>query len=115
MAKPTDFFVGVTDLFSVILPGAALTFVALRIEECAGKDLLGLIQLQKEERYIAFFVVAYLLGHVTDMIGASLIDNVYDLTYAHWKQSYPLTAPFPFHRCWGLGLPAFHLRELPPV
>jgi hypothetical protein len=91
MAKPTDFFVGVTDLFSIVLPGAALTFVALRIEEHCRKDLLGLLQLQKEEGYIAFFVVAYLLGHVTDMIGASLIDNVYDLTYANWKQSYPLS------------------------
>jgi len=40
---------------------------------------------------VAFLVVAYLLGHVTDLIGASLIDTVYDLTYAHWKRSQPTT------------------------
>jgi hypothetical protein len=107
MAKPTDFFVGITDLFSIILPGAALTFVALRAEEWAKKDVLGLLRLEGNERYVAFLVVAYLLGHVVDMIGASVIDNLYDLTYANWKRSYPVS----FLR-WLLETPGRILVEL---
>jgi hypothetical protein len=90
-AKPTDFFVGVTDLFSVILPGATLAYIVLKIEESTSTDLLSLLKLHGTEGYVAFLVVAYILGHLTDLIGASLIDSLYDLTYAHFRRSDPLS------------------------
>src|SRR5450631_1768184 len=91
MAKPADFFVGVTDLFSVILPGAALAYVCYLVEKHTGSDVLGFRALGMYEGYLAFFVAAYLLGHVMDMVGAATLDNLYDLTYAHWKRSDPMS------------------------
>ena len=87
MAKPSDFFVGVTDLFSILLPGAAITYACLRLEQLASKDVLLLRQLETKEGWVAFFVVAYLLGHVLDMAGAFVLDPLYDATYANWKRS----------------------------
>ena len=91
MAKPADFFVGVTDLFSVILPGAALAYVCYMVEKHIGSDVLGFRALGTYEGYLAFFVAAYLLGNVMDMVGAAILDNIYDLTYAHWKRSDPMS------------------------
>jgi hypothetical protein len=88
MAKPTDFFVGITDLFSIILPGASIAYVCIKVEEHLETDILGLRRLSHtNEGYIAFFVVSYLLGHAMDMVGAVVLDSLYDLTYAHWKRS----------------------------
>ncbi len=89
MAKPGDFFVGVTDLFSVLLPGAVLTFIAMRAEESLGLvDLFGLLQLKDAAGYTAFAVSAFLLGHLVDMVGAAVLDGIYDLLYADFRR-YP--------------------------
>jgi hypothetical protein len=88
MAKPSDFFVGITDLFSIILPGASMTYVCILVEEQRGTDLLGMLRLSHtNEGYIAFFVMSYLIGHGMDMIGSVVLDSLYDQTYAHWKRS----------------------------
>jgi len=87
VAKPGDFFVGVTDLFSVLLPGAVLTFVAMRAEQSLGPaDLFGLLRLRDAAGYTAFGVSAFLLGHLVDMAGASILDGVYDLLYADFRR-----------------------------
>jgi hypothetical protein len=87
VAKPGDFFVGVTDLFSVLLPGAVLTFVAMRAEQSLGNaDLLGLRRLSDEAGYTAFVVSAFLFGHLVDMAGASILDSIYDLLYADFRR-----------------------------
>ena len=83
MAKPTDFFVGVTDLFSVILPGACIAFV--------GKEALELCMCQqwgldRNQGYVVFFVVAYLLGHLMDYGGSQVWDTLYDRVYARRKR-----------------------------
>ncbi len=89
MAKPGDFFVGVTDLFSVLLPGAVLTFFAMRAEQSLGRaDLFGLLQLKEASGYTAFVVSAFLLGHLVDMVGAAVLDPIYDFTYADFMR-YP--------------------------
>ncbi len=88
LAKPSDFFVGITDLFSIILPGASMTYVCIKVEEQRGADLLGLLKLNHtNEGYVAFFVVSYLIGHGMDLIGSVVLDDLFDLTYAHWKRS----------------------------
>jgi hypothetical protein len=89
MSRPTDFFVGITDLFSIILPGMVLEFLLLLIEKQRHWDFLGLQKLSDNEGYVAFFIGAWLLGHAMDMLGAYAIDEAYDLLYAHWKRSLP--------------------------
>lgn len=89
MSRPADFFVGITDLFSIILPGTVLEFLLLLIEKRYGWDCLGLRKLTGNEGYLAFFIGAWLLGHAADMAGALAIDEAYDLLYAHWKRSAP--------------------------
>jgi hypothetical protein len=94
LEKPSDFFVGVTELFSVILPGTCITYICLQLERSAKPemDILGLRHLGgRNEGYLAFLAVSYLLGHVLDMGGAFFLDNLYDLTYAHWKRSHPMS------------------------
>ena len=87
MAKPGDFFVGVTDLFSVLLPGAVLAFFAMRAEQSlCDVDLFGLLQLKDAAGYTAFAVSAFLLGHLVDMVGAAVIDGLYDLLYADFRR-----------------------------
>jgi hypothetical protein len=89
MARPGDFFVGVTDLFSVLLPGAVVTFVGMKAEQSLNppSDLFGLLQLRDVPGYMAFVVCAFLSGHLVDMIGASVLDRIYDLLYADFKRS----------------------------
>ncbi len=91
MAKPADFFVGITDLFSIILPGAVMTFVLLCIVKTNYAVTFDKLPLEGVGGYAAFLVAAYLLGHVIDLIGASVIDNLYDLIYANWKRSEPIS------------------------
>jgi hypothetical protein len=89
MAKPGDFFVGVTDLFSVLLPGAVVSFVAMKAEQNLSppSDLFGLLNLKDASGYTAFLVCSFLLGHLVDMIGASFLDRIYDLLYADFMRS----------------------------
>jgi len=89
MAKPGDFFVGVTDLFSVLLPGAVVSFVAMKAEQSFNppSDLFGLLKLTEASGYTAFLVCSFLLGHLVDMLGASTLDRIYDLLYADLMRS----------------------------
>jgi hypothetical protein len=89
MAKPGDFFVGVTDLFSVLLPGAVVSFIAMKAEQSLlpPADLFGLLKLTDASGYMAFLVCSFLLGHLVDMIGASFLDRLYDLSYADFMRS----------------------------
>lgn len=111
MAKPTDFFLGITDLFSIVLPGASITYVGMKVEEHFGQDLLGLLKLSHtNEGYIAFFAMSYLVGHGIDLVGGILLDPLYDLTFAHWKRCRDKSL-----RCWWrwwLELPKRLVKEI---
>jgi hypothetical protein len=108
VAKPSDFFVGITDFFSIILPGASMTYVCILVEERRGTDLLGLLKLSHtNEGYIAFFVVSYLIGHGMDMIGSVVLDDLFDLTYAHWKRALNISLAR-----WMFDLPGRLAKEL---
>ncbi|HEY2169518.1 MAG TPA: NUDIX domain-containing protein [Candidatus Angelobacter sp.] len=71
--EPQKFFIGVIDFFSVLLPGAVLTFFVKAplwrlLEYKSGADELAI-----------FLIVSYLLGHFIFLIGsAALDDHVYD-------------------------------------
>jgi hypothetical protein len=76
-AKPTDLFVGVVEFFSVLLPGAFLTFAfqMLPATRVFGTVLPALHE--SGERWIAFGFLSYLVGHLVFQIG-SLLDTSYD-------------------------------------
>ena len=81
--KPADLFLGIFDIFSILLPGAFLMFI---FANDVG-PLSGLVpQLQDTlERLIALLIVSYLLGHILFHL-ASFLDGFYDGVYVVWKR-----------------------------
>ncbi|HVP54573.1 MAG TPA: hypothetical protein VMU45_06200 [Candidatus Eisenbacteria bacterium] len=92
--KPGDFFVGIVDFFSVLLPGAFLAFVVRLFSHDAwvGK-LVPLIDQNlpdKNERWIAFAFASFVIGHLVFHLGA-LLDPTYNELYLKPKKGeFPL-------------------------
>ena len=85
--EPQKFFIGLVDFFSILMPGAMLTYL--------GKDWiaqkLGLesgFPLDSVETGFVFFFVSYLLGHFVFLVSSLLDDLVYDPLRActNWGQ-----------------------------
>src|SRR5437764_192487 len=76
--EPEKFFIGVIDLFSVLLPGALLSYL-LRdhvIEKFFGN---GHPWSSPIEGWVVFLVSSYLIGHFIFLIGSWLLDErLYD-------------------------------------
>lgn len=74
--KPQDLFLGVIDLFAILLPGMVLAvFVA--------QPALGLLEAQDitlstAGKWLAYFVGAYALGHFLSLGGAYVLDVLFD-------------------------------------
>ena len=79
--KPGDFFIGVTEFFSILLPGAAMGFIACQVASHvdipADHVLSSLLKMTDTPGWIAFLVASYVLGHVVASLGAQL-DPLYD-------------------------------------
>jgi 8-oxo-dGTP pyrophosphatase MutT (NUDIX family) len=75
--EPEKFFVGVIDFFSILLPGAVLTYL---LKDAAGPRILdgGYSHLQGTEGWAVFLFSSYLLGHFLFFIGSWLDDFAYD-------------------------------------
>jgi hypothetical protein len=73
---PQKFFIGLMDFFSILLPGALLTY--LLIGE-VGPVVLGdrYAKLPGMEAWADFLVASYLLGHLVFLLG-SWLDEFYD-------------------------------------
>ena len=80
---PQKFFIGLMDFFSILLPGALLTFILMGD---AGSVVLGgrASELVGAEGWAAFLFVSYLLGHLVFLLG-SWLDEFYD-----WARRYTL-------------------------
>jgi ADP-ribose pyrophosphatase YjhB (NUDIX family) len=72
--EPQKFFIGLIDFFSVILPGALVTFL---VERDLGPVLLGAryYALGVNERGVVFLFTAYLVGHIVFLAGSWLLDD----------------------------------------
>ena len=84
--KPNDFFVGLVDFFSIVLPGALLAFLC---KDGAETQLFGgvLPQLGTQAGgWVAFILAAYLFGQFVSLIGAGFMDWLYDHTYLRYKR-----------------------------
>jgi ADP-ribose pyrophosphatase YjhB (NUDIX family) len=84
--EPQKFFIGVIDLFSVLLPGAVLTFLLKdplwRILVYTGPEACPVAKPDYPggaEGVAIFLVTSYLLGHFIFLIGSALLDDrIYD-------------------------------------
>jgi hypothetical protein len=73
MTKPADFFIGVTDFFAVLLPGAALVYL-LQPRVLAGAPLAWL-PTTPTQAWVMFLVLAYIAGHLLHAFGSWLLDK----------------------------------------
>jgi len=92
--KPAEFFIGIVDLFAVLLPGSLATAALLQLllthlDRCYiyTRSILILIpDGQFWPYWLAFALFSYLLGHFIFLIGSVSLDNFYDATYRAFKR-----------------------------
>jgi hypothetical protein len=77
--KPSDIFIGVIEFFSVMLPGALLTYF---LTGMFYNDVFGAGKVFPEPptdavRWIVFLLITYVIGNIIFMI-AAFLDNIYD-------------------------------------
>src|SRR5947209_940645 len=89
---PPDLFVGATQLFAVVLPGAIFTFLCVPFRDERLPAILGRIP-EGAERWIAFGVTSYVVGHFLFAIGSLILDPIYDRFYAKTKRVNPGLLP----------------------
>jgi ADP-ribose pyrophosphatase len=75
--EPEKFFIGLMDFFSILLPGALLTYF---VQDTAGEWLLGkrYLNAPDSEAAIRFAFSSYLLGHFIFLAGSWIDDAIYD-------------------------------------
>jgi hypothetical protein len=87
--KPGDFFVGIVDFFAVLLPGAFLA-ITVRVFAhdrwlCKLVDVLNGLIHDERERWVAFLLASYVLGHLV-FHGSARLDSTYNALYLKIKQ-----------------------------
>lgn len=78
MGKPSEFYVGVIDLFAILLPGAIATAI---LEPYVGSMIFGELMLEPKgagAMWVTFIAVSYFLGHLIFLVG-SYLDPIYNL------------------------------------
>lgn len=93
--KPQNFFIGVIDFFSVILPGALVTYFlnGLLYTRFFGDGKVFLLPETKVQKWIVFLFATYIIGNIIFLIGSFLFDTmVYDklLRNVFFKKNYDL-------------------------
>lgn len=75
--EPQKFFIGLIDFFSILLPGALLTYL---LKDDLGPHFLGdrYHKLAGTEGWIIFLFSSYLLGHFIFLLGSWLDEYLYD-------------------------------------
>lgn len=83
--EPQKLFIGITDLFSILMPGALLTYI---LKDDIGPLLLddNYLVLEGTEAWFVFFFSSYLLGHLIFLVGSKYLDDYFyqpvrDATY----------------------------------
>lgn len=78
--KPQDFYIGVVDFFSVILPGALVTYFLMGQ---LYRDVFGPVKTfpvpeTETQQWIVFLLTTYIIGHIIFLIASFLDKRVYD-------------------------------------
>ncbi len=77
-AEPQKFFIGLMDFFSILLPGALLTYL---LKQDIGLIVPGdpLKSLEDVEDWALFLFISYVIGHFVFLLGSAFLDDwVYD-------------------------------------
>ena len=75
--EPQKFFVGLMDFFSILLPGALLTYVLIGEGQIAAWSHRG-AGFHGPPEWAVFGVASYLVGHLAFLLGAWWLDEFYD-------------------------------------
>ena len=73
--EPQKIFIGLMDFFSILLPGALLTYL---LKGSLGPLFLGSADFSNitgTEAWVVFFFCSYLLGHFIFLLGATILDD----------------------------------------
>ena len=92
MPKPSDFFLGVTEFFALLLPGASVLYLLRPIVlTCTLRPWLPDTTTQG---WAVFLVLAYIAGHLLHAMGSWLIDDyIYGKWYLpRWRSPHSLAA-----------------------
>lgn len=82
--KAGDLYLGVVDLFAVILPGGVFSAVVWKIVSTGHRDIFErLAGPQVIPNWLLFLVISYIVGHFLFALGSWLIDPLYDGYYKH--------------------------------
>jgi hypothetical protein len=82
--KPSDFFIGAMDFFSILMPGALLTFLLSPWQAQIFGTALPALDTEPK-RWAAFAACAYFAGHLLHHMG-SFLDRAYDRYYVPRKR-----------------------------
>jgi len=85
-ASPKDFFLGISEFFSLLLPGAIL--LGLFTQEVQQIASVIDIPTHGAAAWVAFAVASYVAGHVLHAVG-SWLDKQYDRWYANPRRTRP--------------------------
>jgi hypothetical protein len=82
--KPPDLFLGIMELFAILLPGAALVYL---IQPWTAPLIPRELQPRDDtSRWIVFVVLAYIVGHVLHAFAGKLDQRIYDTWYLQRTQ-----------------------------
>jgi hypothetical protein len=85
--KPGDFFLGIIDFFSTLVPGAIATYLLTSSVIFQNFQHSPSIPRNSAEAWTIFLVFSYVVGHLIAAIGSIFLDPVYDRIYAKWKRT----------------------------
>jgi membrane protein implicated in regulation of membrane protease activity len=80
--KANELYLGIVDLFAVILPGAIIAFVFEK-----GFDIDSRYQgLRGAQGWVVFLAASYVIGHLISALGGLLLDKIYDTGFKLSKE-----------------------------
>ncbi len=74
--EPNKFFIGLMDFFSILLPGALLSFIIKNKVYQSIVDTSEPFDLSNSESWVIFLFASYLLGHFIFLLGAKFLDDL---------------------------------------
>jgi hypothetical protein len=94
--KPQNFFIGVVDFFSVILPGALITYFLMGIinDSLFGDNKVFALLGSEAAKWIAFLITTYIIGNLIFVVASLLLDQlIYDklLRNIFFKKNFDLS------------------------
>lgn len=93
--KPADLYVGVVELFSVLLPGALLLAAIVQAVGPGAAGLFSPLLDAKEAQWVAFIFAAYALGAFVFPVASTLDTRLYN---PYRQRRWPKETDFAFNR-----------------